>query len=78
MKISDMSSNGSTSTSRIDVTSTSGDPSKQASSSDNSPTMMNTPGMKERGSRADQLIEMAGDDSYRLSTEEPRKGKIKG
>lgn len=48
------------------------------SKQDNSPTMMNTPGLKERGYRADQLVEMAGDDSYRLATEAPRKDKIKG
>lgn len=78
MKISDMSSNGSISDKRIDVASSSGNPAMQASDSDNSPTMMNTPEMKERGSRADALIEMAGDDSYRLGTEAPRKAKIKG
>lgn len=48
------------------------------SASDNSPVPMNTPGLKERGFRADQLIEMAGDDTYRLGTESPRMDKIKG
>lgn len=48
------------------------------SKADNSPTMMNCPEMKERGSRADDLIEMAGDDSPTLGMEAPRKTKIKG
>lgn len=48
------------------------------SQSDNAPVMMNKPGMAERGSRADALIEMAGDDTYRLGQEPARKGKIKG
>lgn len=48
------------------------------SKSDNSPTMMNTPAPKERGFRADQLVEMAGDDGYRLTPEAPRMDKIKG
>lgn len=78
MKVSDMSSNGAVSEKRVSVESTSGNPSKQASSSDNGATNMNTPGLKERGSRCDQLIDMAGDDSYRLATEAPRKTKMKG
>lgn len=48
------------------------------SKADNSPVMMNTPEMKERGSRADALIEMAGNDTYSLGMEAPRKTKIKG
>lgn len=51
---------------------------RNVSEADNSPVMMNTPGLKERGYRADQLIEMAGDDAYRLSTEAPRREKMKG
>lgn len=78
MKISDMSSNGAASEKRVDVDSTAGNPANQASSSDNSPTLMNTPEPKARGFRADQLIDMAGDDSYRLTPEAPRKIKMKG
>lgn len=78
MKVSDMSSNGARSDKRVSVSSASGNPSKQASSSDNSPVMMNKAGMKSRGSRADELVEMVGDDSYRLGTEAPRKSKMKG
>lgn len=78
MKSTDMSSNGVKSEKRIAVESASGDPSRQASASDNSPIPMNTPGLKPRGFRADQLIEMAGDDGYRLGTEAPRKDKMKG
>lgn len=51
---------------------------KQMTDSYNLPTNMNTPGLKERGFRADQLVEMAGDDSYRLGLEAPRFDKIKG
>lgn len=78
MKSTDMSSNGVKSDKRIDVESASGNPSKQASSADNSPVPMNTPGLKPRGYRADQLVEMAGDDGYRLGTESPRREKLKG
>lgn len=78
MKVSDMSSNGTKSDKRISVQSASGDPSKQASSSDNSPVAMNTPEPKPRGFRADQLVEMAGDDSYSLKGEAPRRSKMKG
>lgn len=78
MKSTDMSSNGVKSEKRIDVESASGNPSKQASTADNSPVMMNKPGMQPRGSRADELVEMAGDDGYRLGTEAPRKSKMKG
>lgn len=45
---------------------------------DNAAVLMNTVGMKPRGSRADALIEMAGDDMARLNIEEPRKSKMKG
>lgn len=48
------------------------------SQADNSPTLMNTPEPKERGFRADQLVEMAGDDAYRLTPEAARMDKIKG
>lgn len=48
------------------------------SQEDNSPVNMNTPGLKPRGFRADQLVEMANDDAYRLGTEAPRKDKMKG
>lgn len=48
------------------------------SQEDNSPVNMNTPGLKPRGFRADQLVEMAGDDTGRLGTEPPRKDKMKG
>lgn len=77
MKSTEMTS-GQKSEKRVGVDSADGDPSKQASTEDNSATMMNTPGLKPRGFRADQLIEMAGDDGYRLGTEAPRKDKIKG
>lgn len=78
MKANDMSSNGTASEKRVSVTSAPGDASRQASVSDNSPTNMNTPELKERGFRADQLIDMAGEDGYRLSTEPARKSKMKG
>jgi hypothetical protein len=78
MKVSDSSSNGAVSEKRVSVTSSAGSPANQASASDNSATNMNTPELKERGFRADQLIDMAGDDSYRLATEAPRKTKMKG
>lgn len=79
MKITDTVENGMKSDKRIDVqdTAASGGISN-VSQSDNSPVMMNTPGMKERGFRADQLIEMAGDDGYRLGTEASRMEKMKG
>lgn len=57
---------------------TNGSVPKQMTDSDNSPVMMNTPGLKQRGFRADQLVEMAGDDSGRLSIEAPRMVKMKG
>lgn len=79
MKSTDMGGNGQQTDNRASFDSTV--PSggiTNVSASDNSPTMMNTEGLKERGFRADQLIEMAGDDSYRLGTEAPRKDKIKG
>lgn len=78
MKLSTMNSNGQMSEKRLDVESASGNPSRQASDADNSPVMMNKPDLAQRGSRADALIEMAGDDSYRLGQEPARKGKIKG
>ena len=55
-----------------------GNPAINASASDNSPVMMNTPGLKPRGFRADQLIDMANEDSYRLGTEAPRHDKMPG
>lgn len=79
MKSTDSVSNGLKSGSRVSLDSAA--PSggiTNVSKSDNSPVMMNKPEMAERGSRADALIEMAGDDSYRLGTEAPRRGKIKG
>lgn len=78
MKSNDMSSNGTASEKRVSVESTPGDAARQATATDNSVTNMNTPELKERGFRADQLIDMAGDDGYRLSTEAPRKTKMKG
>lgn len=48
------------------------------SSADNSPVLMNTPSPKPRGFRADQLIDMASDDGYRLTPEAPRKDKMRG
>lgn len=48
------------------------------SAEDNSPVNMNTPGLKPRGFRADQLVDMAADDTGRLGTEPPRKDKMKG
>lgn len=81
MKISDMSTNGVVSEKRISVTGSApsnGNPALNASSSDDSPVMMNKPEMASRGSRADALVEMAGNDSYSLATEAPRMGKMKG
>lgn len=79
MKSTDMTTNGKASASRASIDST---PPQggitNVSEADNMPVMMNKPGMLPRGSRADALIEMAGDDSYRLGTEAPRFGKIKG
>lgn len=48
------------------------------SAEDNASVMMNTPGLKPRAFRADQLIEMAGDDMGRLGIEAPRTDKMKG
>lgn len=79
MDIKDLSKNGVTSGKRMDVDSTS--PSAgltNVSASDNSPVNMNTPEMKPRGYRCDQLVEMAGDDGYDLGGEAPRKTKMKG
>lgn len=50
----------------------------QMTAADNSPTNMNKPELALRGSRADALIDMAGDDAYRLGLEAPRTGKMKG
>lgn len=50
----------------------------QMTASDNLPTNMNKPELATRGSRADSLVEMAGDDGYRLGTEAPRHGKMPG
>lgn len=80
MKSTDMSKNGEASASRasLDSTPPSGGISN-VSSADNTPVLMNmASGPKERGSRADALITMAGDDAYRLTEEAPRKGKMKG
>lgn len=79
MDVKDLSRNGAMSEKRMDVTSTKPTGGiSNVSQSDNSPVMMNTPGMKERGFRADQLIEMAGDDAYRLGQEPARMDKMKG
>lgn len=79
MKSTDSLTNGIKSGTRVSLDSTAPTGGiTNVSKSDNSPVMMNTPEMKERGSRADALIEMAGDDSYRLGTEAPRKSKMKG
>lgn len=79
MKSTDTVSNGLKSESRVSLDSAA--PSAgitNVSKSDNAPVMMNKPELAERGSRADALIEMAGDDAYRLGTEAPRKSKMKG
>lgn len=79
MDIKDLSKNGVTSGKRMDVDSTS--PSggiTNVSAQDDSPVNMNTPGMKPRGFRCDQLVEMAGDDSYDLGGESPRRTKMTG
>lgn len=79
MNVKDLSKNGTTSESRIEVTGTAPTAGfSNVSQADNSQVMMNKPGLDERGSRADALIEMAGDDTYRLGQEPARKGKIKG
>lgn len=81
MKITDQKTNSSASESRQafqSSTPSNGNPAINASDSDNSPVMMNTPGLKPRGYRADQLIDMANDDGYRLSTEAPRHDKMVG
>lgn len=79
MDVKDLSRNGSMSEKRMDVTSTKPTGGiTNVSSADNSPVMMNCPEMKERGSRCDQLIEMAGDDGYSLAGESPRMTKMKG
>lgn len=73
-------SNGSVSESRVSVESTA--PTQgfsNVSQEDNASVLMNmASGVKPRGSRADALIDMANDDGYRLTTEAPRRGKIKG
>lgn len=79
MKSTEMGSNGMKSVPRAQFDST--PPSKgitNVSATDNSPVMMNKPELADRGSRADALIEMAGDDSYRLNVEAPRRSKMKG
>lgn len=79
MKSTDSVTNGIKSGTRVSLDST--PPSggiTNVSRSDNSPVPMNTPEPKERGYRADQLVEMAGDDSYSLVGEAPRKTKMKG
>lgn len=48
------------------------------SAEDNGAVMMNTPGLKPRAFRADQLIDMAGDDMGRLGIEPSRTDKMKG
>lgn len=79
MDIKDLSKNGVTSGKRMEVSSSSASGGMtNVSSSDNSPVNMNTPEMKERGFRCDQLVEMAGDDGYSLAGESPRKTKMKG
>lgn len=45
---------------------------------DDGAVMMNTPGLKPRSFRADQLIDMAGDDMGRLGIEPSRTDKMKG
>lgn len=79
MKSTDLSTSGMAVASRasIDSTPPSGGISN-VSAADNSPINMNKPEYAERGSRADQLIEMAGMDNYTLHTEAPRLGKMKG
>lgn len=79
MKITDMNPNGMASASRssTDSTAPSGGISN-VSQSDNDKTLMNTPEPKARGYRADQLVNMAGDDSYTLLPEAPRKDKMRG
>lgn len=79
MKSTDMTPNGQQTDDRASFDSTAPTGGiTNVSKSDNSPTLMNTPEPKERGFRADQLIEMAGDDGYRLTPEAPRRDKIKG
>lgn len=79
MKITDAKTNTSSGQGRqsFDSTTPSGGITN-VSASDNSPVLMNTPSLKPRGFRADQLVAMANDDGYRLSTEAPRKDKMKG
>lgn len=71
-------STGTAGSGRQSFTSSSPDTPTNVTSADNSPVMMNKSGLMERGSRADDLIAMAGDDSARLSIEPPRRGKMKG
>jgi len=79
MKITDLTPNGMASSKRVDVADTT--PSNgfsNVSSTTNSATNMNAPELKQRSWRSDQLVEMAGDDSFRIANEAPRHTKMKG
>lgn len=80
MKVTNQTQNGMASASRASLDST--EPSggiSNVSEQDNGAVLMNlASGAKQRGSRADALIEMAGMDNYRLGVEAPRKAKMKG
>lgn len=79
MKITEMTPNGQASSKRVDVTDT--PPSagfSNVSSGNNAETNMNTPGLKPRSFRTDQLVEMAGMDNFTLANEAPRMDKMKG
>lgn len=79
MKSTDMTPNGVKTDNRANFDSTvpSGGISN-VSQADNSKVLMNKPEMDTRGSRADALVDTMSMDSYRLGTEAPRMGKIKG
>lgn len=79
MDVKDLSKNGAVSEKRMDISSTKPTGGiTNVSAADNSPVLMNTPEMKERGFRCDQLVEMAGDDTTNLAGEAPRMTKMKG
>lgn len=79
MKVNDLSKNGTTSDSRIDVSPTAPTGGlSNVSQQDNGKVLMNKPELDTRGSRADALIDIMGMDSERLNVEAPRHTKIVG
>jgi hypothetical protein len=78
MKITDTNTPTVKSGTRIPVTDSEPQTPTNVTAADDSPVMMNLPEPATRGSRADALIAMAQDDTYRLGQEAARNKKMKG